>query len=65
MKFVGHLGRFENIESFDFPTEIYSRMNDAANDDTFKTDNLPSLGEAFGSSMNDDLSPDKDNEVPF
>ena len=65
LKFVGHLGRFENIESFDFPTEIYSRMNDAANDDTFKTDNLPSLGEAFGSSMNDDLSPDKDNEVPF
>jgi replicative DNA helicase len=40
-------------------------MNAAANDDTFKTENLPSPSEAFGSSMNEDLSPDDDNEVPF
>ena len=40
-------------------------MNDAANDDTFKTDSFPSADEAFGSSMNDDLSPDDDNDVPF
>src|SRR6056300_523235 len=40
LKFVGHLGRFENLELFDYPTEIQSRMNDAANDDTFKKDNL-------------------------
>ncbi len=65
LKFIGHLGRFENMETFDFPTEIHSRMNDAANDDTFKTDHLPSADEAFGSSMNDDLSPDDDNDVPF
>ncbi|MCH2489756.1 MAG: replicative DNA helicase [Flavobacteriales bacterium] len=67
LRFVGHLGKFENLETFDFTTEIHSRMNDAANDDTFKTDHLPSPGEAFGSAMNDsdDLSPDDDNEVPF
>jgi replicative DNA helicase len=65
LKFIGHLGRFENLETFDFPTEIHSRMNDAANDDTFKTDHLPSADEAFGSSMNDDLTPDDDNDVPF
>ena len=65
LKFIGHLGRFENLETFDFPTEIHSRMNDAANDDTFKTDSFPSADEAFGSSMNDDLSPDDDNDVPF
>ncbi len=65
LKFVGHLGKFENLETFDFPFEIGSRMNDAANDDTFKPDHLPSADEAFGSSMNDDLSPEDDNEVPF
>jgi replicative DNA helicase len=67
LRFVGHLGKFENLETFNFTTEIHSRMNDAANDDTFKTDHLPSPGEAFGSAMNDsdDLSPDDDNEVPF
>ena len=65
LKFVGHLGRFENLETFDFPTEIHSRMNDAANDDTFKTDHLPSADEAFGSSMNDDGSPDEDDGIPF
>jgi replicative DNA helicase len=65
LKFVGHLGRFENLETFDFPTEIHSRMNDAANDDTFKTDHLPSPNEAFGSSMNNDLSPADGDDVPF
>jgi replicative DNA helicase len=40
-------------------------MNAAANDDTFRTDNLPSPDEAFGSSMNDDLSTDNEDEVPF
>ncbi|MDC8006398.1 replicative DNA helicase [Aureisphaera galaxeae] len=62
LKFVGHLGRFENLETFDFPTEIHSRMNDAANDDTFRPDHLPSPDEAFGSSMNDD---DPDDGIPF
>ncbi|WP_339700914.1 replicative DNA helicase [uncultured Marixanthomonas sp.] len=65
LRFVGHLGRFENLERFDIPSEIHSRMNDAANDDTFRTDSLPSADEAFGSSMNNDLPPDDDNEVPF
>ncbi|UAB80213.1 replicative DNA helicase [Marixanthomonas sp. SCSIO 43207] len=65
LRFLGHLGRFENLERFDVPSEIHSRMNDAANDDTFKTDSLPSPDEAFGSSMNNDLPPDDDNEVPF
>lgn len=65
LRFIGKLGKFENLEDYDIPTEIYSRMNDAANDDTFRTDNLPTPGEAFGSSMNDDLSPEDNNEVPF
>lgn len=65
LKFVGHLGKFESLDTFETPTEIYSRMNDAANDDTFKTKNLPSPNEAFGSSMNDDFSNQGDNDVPF
>lgn len=64
LKFLGHLGKFDNLETFDSPFEFHSKMNDAANDDTFKTDHLPSADEAFGSSMNDDFNPD-DNEVPF
>ncbi|RDK84856.1 replicative DNA helicase [Marinirhabdus gelatinilytica] len=66
LKFVGHLGRFENLETFDYTGEFHSSMNAAANDDTFKTDKLPSPDEAFGSSMNNDLSPEGgDDDVPF
>lgn len=66
LKFLGHLGKFENLETFDFlPNEIHSRMNDAANDDTFKPSSLPSADEAFGSAMNDDLSPEDGDDVPF
>ncbi len=65
LKFVGHLGKFDNLDDFDSPFgEFDSKMNAAANDDTFKTPNLPSptADEAFGSSMNDDFD---DNDVPF
>ena len=41
LKFVAHLGKFENFETYDYPAEYSSRMNNAANDDTFKTDRLP------------------------
>ncbi|CAI8368260.1 MAG: Uncharacterised protein [Flavobacteriaceae bacterium] len=30
-------------------------MNNAANDDTFKTPNFPSAEDAFGTNSNDDL----------
>jgi len=63
LKFVGHLGKFENLETFEFSTEFHSRMNAAANDDTFKTDQLGNPDEAFGSSMNDSFP--SDNDVPF
>ena len=60
LKFVGHLGRFENKDTFDYATEIHSSMNDAANDDTFKNDHFGSADEAFGSSLND-----PSDDVPF
>ncbi|MGV6828884.1 MAG: replicative DNA helicase [Flavobacteriales bacterium] len=65
LKFVGHLGKFEHLEDFNFSTEFHSRMNAAANDDTFKTSNLPSPDEAFGSSLNDEKKSDEDDFIPF
>lgn len=66
LKFVGHLGKFDNLDDFDSPFgEFHSKMNDGAGEDSFKTPNLPSptADEAFGSSMNDDFN--DDNDVPF
>ena len=64
LKFVGHLGKFENLDTFPFNNEIASSMNAAANDDTFKTPNFPSVEDAFGSSSNNDALPSND-DVPY
>ncbi|HET8839561.1 MAG TPA: replicative DNA helicase [Flavobacteriaceae bacterium] len=61
LKFVGTLGKFENLDTFDSPYEIPSKMNAAANDDTFRRN--PDPDEAFGSSMNDPQDPNDD--FPF
>lgn len=61
LKFIGELGRFENLETFDAPHEFHSKLNDEEGSD-FPND-LPSANEAFGSSMNDDDNPGDD--VPF
>ena len=61
LKFIGQLGKFENLDSFEYSTEYHSRMNAAANDDTFKSTPSASPDEAFGSSLN----PEEGNDVPF
>jgi len=61
LKFIGHLGKFDNLDDFDTPfgNEFHSKMNAAANDDTFKADNFrQDPNKAF------DI-PDEDNDVPF
>jgi replicative DNA helicase len=63
LKFLGHLGKFDNLDDFDSPFEFQSKMN-ADDDNPFITKNLPNANEAFGSSMNDDTMQD-DNDVPF
>ena len=63
LKFVGHLGKFDNLDDFDSPFEFQSKMN-ADDENPFITKNLPNANEAFGSSMNDDSRQD-DNDVPF
>ena len=56
LKFIEHIGKFDNLEKFD-SLFGFSHALDSQSD-------LPSADEAFGSSANDDFNPD-DNEVPF
>lgn len=64
LKFIGHLGKFDNLDDFDSPFEFHSKMNtDESAEDGFKTKHLPSADEAFGSSMND--FDHDDSDVPF
>ncbi|MBJ7883041.1 replicative DNA helicase [Gelidibacter salicanalis] len=63
LKFIGHLGKFDNLDDFDTPFgEFHSKMNAAANDNTFNSGNFPSPSDAFDPPPMDD---DEDNDVPF
>jgi len=63
LKFIGHLGKFDNLDDFSTPFEFHSKMNDGKEeDDPFSTGHLPSADEAFGSSINDS---NDDDDVPF
>lgn len=64
LKFIGQLGKFDNLDDFDSPFEFQSKMN-ANEDNPFITKNLPDANEAFGSSMNDGSDLEEDNDVPF
>ena len=64
LKFIGNLGKFDNLDDFDSPFEFQSKMN-ANEDNPFITKNLPDANEAFGSSMNDGPDLEEDNDVPF
>ncbi|NRB58741.1 MAG: replicative DNA helicase [Winogradskyella sp.] len=56
LKFIGHLGKFDNLDDFDTPFgEFHSKMNAAANDDTFKPSNFPDPTDAFGAPEDDDV----------
>lgn len=61
LKFLGHLGKFDNLDEFTGGyDDLPSKMNH--DDSSFVTKNLPSANEAFGSNLNDD---DDDSDVPF
>ena len=64
LKFIGQLGKFDNLDDFDSPFEFQSKMN-ANEDNPFITKNLPDANEAFGSAMNDNPDLEEDNDVPF
>ncbi|NRS89123.1 replicative DNA helicase [Flavobacterium sp. 7E] len=61
LKFIGHLGKFDNLEDFtggydDLPSSMNQDDNSAI------TKSLPSAHEAFGSNLNDE---DDDDDMPF
>ncbi|MFT5736576.1 MAG: replicative DNA helicase [Maribacter sp.] len=64
LKFIGNLGKFDNLDDFDSPFEFQSKMNENE-ENPFATKNLPTTKEAFGSNMNQGLDPEEDNDVPF
>ncbi|WP_340077447.1 replicative DNA helicase [Leptobacterium sp. I13] len=64
LKFIGQLGKFDNLDDFDSPFEFQSRMNEGEGS-PFTPKKLPDANEAFGDSLNDEFDPDEDNGVPF
>jgi replicative DNA helicase len=52
LKFIGNLGKFDNLESFDSPFEFQSKMNESP----INPSSLPNLNDAFG---------DSDDDMPF
>ncbi|MDN3674400.1 replicative DNA helicase [Flavobacterium branchiarum] len=63
LKFIGHLGKFDNLDDFSGNyDDLPSKMN-VDDNNPFVTKNLPSPNEAFGSNFNDD--DDDDSDVPF
>ena len=59
MKFVGNLGKFEDLENLDSPFEFQSKMN-PGDQDVNKINNLPNPNDAF------DLPQSEDNDdIPF
>jgi replicative DNA helicase len=60
LKFIGHLGKFDNLDTYNGSDDyLPSTMNAGQDDNPFQTKNLPTANEAFGSSANDD------SDVPF
>jgi len=63
LRFLGKFGKFENLEDFNTPfgQEFHSKMNAAANDDTFTPDKFPGINplDAFGGPETED------DGVPF
>lgn len=64
LKFIGSLGKFDNLDDFDSPFEFQSKMN-ADKENPFATKNLPDVDAAFGSTMNDEEDPEENNDIPF
>ncbi|MBR9756606.1 MAG: replicative DNA helicase [Algicola sp.] len=64
LKFIGHLGKFDNLDDYDSPfgNEFHSKMNDDIQDATFENHRYPSASDAFDLPGNRENS---DGEVPF
>jgi len=65
LKFVGELGKFDNLDDFSTPMEFHSSMNDGEEANPFATGGLPTPepGDAFGNSFSSNSNPEDD--IPF
>lgn len=63
LKFIGHLGKFDNLDDFDTPFEFQSKMND--NESPFTIRNLPNPDDVFGKGNNDDFNTGDEDGLPF
>lgn len=64
LKFIGNLGKFDNLEDFDTPFgEFHSKMNSPSGDEGFSVPKFPSPSDAFDPPPTNDY--DDDNGVPF
>jgi replicative DNA helicase len=55
MKFIGHLGKFEDLDTFDSPCEFQSKMN--PNDTDIPRTSLQDPNDVFGDNGDDDNMP--------
>lgn len=58
LKFIGHLGKFEDLDTFDSPFEFQSKMNPNSND--IPSSSLPSPDDVFGG-----LDGEPEDDTPF
>jgi replicative DNA helicase len=58
MKFIGHLGKFEDLDTFDSPFEFQSKMNPNSLD--IPSSSLPDPNDVFG-----DLNNGEEEDTPF
>ena len=63
LKFIGALGKFDNLDDFDSPFEFQSKMN-ADEENPFITKSFPSANEAFDNGQ-ETGNPEEDNDIPF
>ena len=65
LKFIGHLGKFDNLDDFDSPFEFQSKMN-SDGENPFAPRDFPSPDQAFGNSANPFSEDESDqDDVPF
>ena len=65
LKFIGNLGKFDNLDQFDYPSEIPSKMNqDDSDKGGVDPQTFPSAEDAFGSSS-PNLKQSGEDDVPF
>ena len=55
LKFIGHLGKFEDLDSFDSPFEFQSKMN--PEDTAIPNSSLPHPDDVFGDAEDQDDTP--------